>query len=145
VVVSTVAFDDQLVHQIVGIYNETPVRQGRPFWHYGKSADTVRKETETYLDQSEFLGAWVGDELVGFLKIVYVGHVARLMFILSKLSHRERPTNALIAKAVQRSEERRCSHLTYGSFAYDGDAETSLTVSSVGTASLRSAFRDTCR
>ncbi|MDQ6623901.1 MAG: hypothetical protein M3Y86_10535, partial [Verrucomicrobiota bacterium] len=35
VTVHDVAFDDALVHAIKTIYDETPLRQGRRFWHYG--------------------------------------------------------------------------------------------------------------
>jgi hypothetical protein len=38
-----VPFDDALVRGIWEIYNECPVRQGRPFTHYGKDVETVRK------------------------------------------------------------------------------------------------------
>src|SRR5579862_4135630 len=37
VAVREVPFDDSLVRGIAAIYNETPVRHGRRFWHYGKS------------------------------------------------------------------------------------------------------------
>jgi hypothetical protein len=33
VVVREVPFDEALVRGISGIYNESPVRQGKPFWH----------------------------------------------------------------------------------------------------------------
>src|SRR5215470_10982155 len=49
-VVSEVAFSDELVRGIVGIYNETPIRQGRRFWHYGKDFETVKRENSTFLD-----------------------------------------------------------------------------------------------
>ena len=35
-IVREVPFDDSLVRGIREIYNECPIRQGRPFWHYGK-------------------------------------------------------------------------------------------------------------
>jgi hypothetical protein len=61
----------------------------------------------------------LGDELIGFLKIVYVDRVARLMQILAKEAHRDkRPMNALIAKAVELSEIRGCSHVIYGNYHY---------------------------
>jgi hypothetical protein len=127
VVVKVVDFNDDFVRGIMAIYNETPIRQGRPFWHYRKDFNTVKMECATYLQRSEFLGAYCGNELIGFLKIVRVDRLARLMFIISKIAHYDkRPTNALIAKAVELCVQRKCSHLTYGNFAYDGDASTSL-------------------
>jgi hypothetical protein len=119
VVVRSVPFDDNLVRGIEEIYNETPIRQGRRFWHYRKSVDRVRQENATYLERSEFLGAFLGSELIGFVKIVYVDRLARLMQILSKAAHFEkRPTNALIAEAVKICEARGCSHLIYGNYRY---------------------------
>src|SRR6266478_2856989 len=41
--VREVPFDDTLVEGIWTIYNECPVRQGKPFVHYGKDIETVRK------------------------------------------------------------------------------------------------------
>ena len=40
--VGVMPFDDGLVHGITRIFNETPVRQGRRFWHYGKSFERIR-------------------------------------------------------------------------------------------------------
>ena len=119
VVVQLVSFTDDLVRAIMNIYDETPIRQGRPFWHYKKSFDAVKLANATYLERSDFLGAFVGDELVGFLKIVYVNSLARLMQIISKEACRDRrPMNALIAKAVEVCSARGSSHLTYGKFRY---------------------------
>jgi hypothetical protein len=127
VVVRLAEFTDEFVRGIVDIYRETPVRQGRPFWHYAKDFDSIKRETATYLKRSEFLGAYLNDELIGFLKIVYVGKLGRLMQIVSKVAHQDkRPTNALIAKAVELCETRKCTHLTYGKYVY-GKAPNSLT------------------
>lgn len=128
VAVRPAVLDDAFVNGIIGIYNEAPIRQGRRFWHYGKDFATVKAETETYLNRSEFLGAYLNDELIGFLKIVYVGRIARLMFIISKTAHQDkRPTNALIAKAVEIAALKGCSHLTYGNYTYRQNANSALT------------------
>jgi hypothetical protein len=125
VVVRPVEFSDDLIRGIVGIYDESPVRQGRPFWHYKKGFDAVKLANASYLERSEFLGAFWGDELIGFLKIVYVDRFARLMQIISKDAHRnKRPLNALIAKAVEVCEARGCSHLTYGKYRYSQGADS---------------------
>src|SRR6202007_3187530 len=95
-------FDDEFVRGIQGIYNESPVRQGRRFWHFGKNFETVKRENATYLDRSDFIGAYFNDELIGFIKIVYVDCIATLMQILAKEEHHDgRPMNALLAKAVE--------------------------------------------
>ena len=117
--IRSVSFTDALVLGIMEIYNETAIRQGRKFWHYGKSFADVKRENSTFLDRSEFLGAFHDGELVGFLKIVYVDRMARMMQILAKDAYRgSRPMNALIAKAVERAEAAGCVLLTYGKFTY---------------------------
>src|SRR6267378_1965290 len=67
-----VVFDDDLVKKIMEIYNETPIRQGRKFWHYGKDFETVKHELSTYLDRGHFIGAYLDEELIGFMKLVSV-------------------------------------------------------------------------
>ena len=119
VTVTSVNFDDQLVHSIRKIYNETPIRQGRKFWHYGKSFEQVKVENATYLDRSEFIGAFFNGELIGFIKFVKVNNVTRIMQIVSMEAHTDkRPTNALLAKAVEICCEKRISHMIYGKYVY---------------------------
>src|SRR5881296_2806095 len=102
VVVEPREFDDAFVTGIVDIYNETPIRQGKRFWHYQKDFDTVRRENSTYLERSAFIGAYYKDELIGFIRMIYVDRVATIVQVLSKMKHFDkRPTNALIAKAVE--------------------------------------------
>jgi hypothetical protein len=116
-----VAFDDALVQGIWEIYNECPVRQGRRFAHYGKNIDTVRKEEATFLDSSTFIGAFLGDKLIGFVKLVHdeTRTQAGLMNIVSMIRHRDKaPTNALVAQAVRSCAERKISYLVYSNFAY---------------------------
>lgn len=125
VVVREVPFDDDLVRGIVEIYDETPIRQGGPFWHYKKGFAAVKSTHVTYLEQSMFIGAFCGEELVGFIKVVFVDHLGRIMQIISKDAHRDkRPTNALIAKAVELCETRGCSYLTYGRYEYSQGADS---------------------
>jgi len=127
VVVRKATFDDRLIKGIVAIYNETPFRQGRRFWHYGKNFDTVKKENSTYLDRSDFIGAYFNDELIGFLKIVYMGEVASIMQILSMGHHSDkRPMNALIARAVEFCQERGAQYLIYGNYIYSGNTGSEL-------------------
>src|SRR4051812_41906519 len=42
--VRVVPYDDNLVAGIKTIYDETPIRQGRRFWHYQKTLEQVKKE-----------------------------------------------------------------------------------------------------
>jgi GNAT acetyltransferase-like protein len=128
VVAKLAAFDDNLVDGITRIYNETPIRQGRRFWHYGKDFATVKKDNSTYRDRSVFVGAYYQDELIGFIKIVYVDKVARIMQILSMNQHFDkRPANILIAKGVEACCQRGASHFIYGKYAYDNKTNSPLT------------------
>lgn len=118
--VQLVPFDDALCEGIRGIYNETPIRQGRKFWHYGKAFDAVKSENSTYLDRCDFIGAYFGPELVGFLKLVYTGQTAGIMQILSKTSHYDRrPMNALMAKAVEICNQKKLQFLQYRKYNYN--------------------------
>lgn len=121
-------FDDTFVKGIQGIYNETPIRQGRRFWHFGKDFDTVKSENATYLQRSEFIGAYFNEELIGFIKIIYVDRIATLIQILSKNEHQDkRPINAMLAKAVEVCEQKGISFLLYGKYSYDGNENSPLT------------------
>ena len=115
VVVKTVPLDDDLVRGIKTIYDETPIRQGKRFKHYGKDLETLRLSHATYLEQSEFIGAFLDDRLIGFIKLVHQNGWSNLMQILSLISERDKaPTNALIAKAVEICAEKRIPRLQYG-------------------------------
>ncbi|HEY5753631.1 MAG TPA: hypothetical protein VIT21_10815 [Chthoniobacterales bacterium] len=127
VVVDVAEFNDDLVRGIAGIYNETPIRQGRPFCHYGKDVETVRMENGTYLERSQFLGAYHENELIGFIKLVYVNEIASIMQFLSKNEHLDKkPMNALLARAVELSEKRGSRYLVYRKFTY-GSVYSALT------------------
>lgn len=121
VIVKECEFNDQFVEGICGIYNESPVRQGSAFWHYQKDFETVKRENSTFLDRSAFIGAYFGEELIGFIRMVYVGHLALTLQVISKKSHFDKkPMSALIAKAIELCEAHRVTHLVYGSFTYNG-------------------------
>jgi hypothetical protein len=117
--IRSVTLDDALARGIKAIYDEMPIRQGRKFWHYNKDLSVVKKENGTYLDRSEFLGAFYLGELVGFIKFVRVGEAARIMQILSLISHQDkRPLFALIARAVEICHEKGLKYLIYGKLFY---------------------------
>lgn len=126
-VIKAVEFDEEFVRGISGIYNESPTRQGRAFPHYGKSLETVKKENGTYVERSQFIGAYLGDELIGFIKMVYIDDVASLMQILSKNGHLDKkPMNAMLAKAVELAAERGSKFLVYRKYTY-GNVYSPLT------------------
>jgi hypothetical protein len=81
----------------------------------------VHEEEATYLDSSIFIGAFLGDTLIGFVKLVTdeSKRQANLMNIVSMIQHRDKaPTNALIAHSVRICAERGIPFLAYSNFAY---------------------------
>jgi len=121
VVVREVPLDDALIHGISTIYNETPIRQGRRFPHYGKDLETLRRMKETFASQSVFIGAFFKNDLIGFVKLVTNEDQtqAGLMHILSAIKHRDKaPTNALMAQVVRSCAEREIPYLWYANFSY---------------------------
>lgn len=116
VVVREVPFNDTLVKGIQEVYCESPVRQGYRNTHYGKDFESVYREEATFLDSSIFIGAYLGDSLIGFIKLVHddTRTQAGLMNIVSMIRHRDKaPTNALVAQAVRSCAERGISYLVY--------------------------------
>jgi hypothetical protein len=128
VTVRTVPLDDQLIQGITDIYNETPVRQGKPFPKFGQDFQAVKKDVSQILDRSEFICAYHENELIGFVKLVYLGQVASILSINSKNLHFDkRPTNALMARTVEVCCEKGMSHLLYGRYKYGNKASSPLT------------------
>jgi hypothetical protein len=120
-------FNEAFVQGICGIYNDSPLRQGTAFWHYQKDFAAVQLENGTYLERSAFVGAYFEDELIGFIKMVYVNNIATTLQVISQKKHFDKkPTNALIAKAIEICEAKGVSHLAYGNYIYN-DAKSSLT------------------
>jgi hypothetical protein len=115
------AFDDVLVRGIWEIYNECPVRQGKPFPHYGKGIEAVREMSATFPDSSIFIGAFLRERLVGFAKLTVdtAKSQAAIMHIISLMEHRDKaPMNALIAESVKACEQRAIPYLVYSKFSY---------------------------
>jgi hypothetical protein len=128
VVVKTAEFDDAFIRGVKAIYDESPVRQGTRFWHYQKDLETIKNETSTYLDRSTFLGAYLEDQLIGFLQLVFLGNIEAVVFhsIALKKFAKLKPSNALIAKAVELCEQRGIAYMTYARYVYR-DQQSSLT------------------
>jgi hypothetical protein len=127
VVVRIRELDDDLVAEIVELNNDSRTRQGTPFHHYGKSHEQVKKDQSTHKDRSDFICAYFGTELIGFLKMVYCGQFGTLLLLITKGKHQDkRPANALIAKAVERCDEKGLSYMVYGKYRYGNQPKTSL-------------------
>ena len=118
--IKEVPFSEELVRGIWAIYNEVPVRQGKRFPHFGKDLATVRTMTATFLDRSTFIGAFINDTLIGFVKLHCDGSrtQAGLTHILSLIGHRDKsPTNALLREAVRYCAREKIPYLVYSRFA----------------------------
>jgi hypothetical protein len=121
VVLREVACNEALFRGICGIYNESPVRQGKRFPHYGMTVERAREYAGTFPERSIYVGAFVGDTMIGFIKLVMdeTRTHACLVHILSMIQHKDKaPTNALIAQAVKSCADHGISYLVYENFAY---------------------------
>jgi hypothetical protein len=114
VIVKPAAFDDRFVRGMTSIFNETPIRQGRRYLHYGKDFETIKRDFGRFLFREEIFGAYLGNELVGFIFLADAGGYIYLGQIISKIAHRDlAPNNALLAKAVERCAEKGFPYLVY--------------------------------
>jgi Acetyltransferase (GNAT) family len=119
--------DDEFIQGIVKINNDTPIRQGRTFWHFHKSFDEVKREHLTYAERNIFLGAYLQGDLIGYIRMIQVDRVASVIQLLTMTKHYDkRPANALLAKAVELCEQKGLSHLMYCNYIYK-DPKSSLT------------------
>jgi Acetyltransferase (GNAT) family len=108
------SYDDAFVQGMTDIFNETPVRQGRKFWHYGKDFETVKREFSRFLFREDLLGAYYGNELVGFVMLANAGKYGVVGQIISKIEHRDKAiNNALIAETIKKCETKRLPYLVY--------------------------------
>ena len=106
--------NEKLAQGIWKIYNETPIRQDRAFPHYGISAQTVSR-TVLSAENSTFVGAFLKDELVGFIQLYHGREIAIISQILSFQKHYDKAVNnALISKAVEACASKKIGWLMYG-------------------------------
>jgi hypothetical protein len=112
--VEVVEPSDKLVEGIWRIYNETPIRQGRSFSHYGQSLESVR-DMVFNTKKGIFIEARVGDELVGFIQLVYGDNLVVTTQILSLQKHWDKAVNnVMLAKAVEVCAKNSHRWLMYG-------------------------------
>jgi hypothetical protein len=96
------------------IFNETPLRQGRRFWHYGKDFETVKRQFSRYLHRELLIGAYYLGEMIGVVMLGNAGRYGITGQIISKVKYRDKATNnALVAKAVQLCERSKLPYLVY--------------------------------
>jgi hypothetical protein len=113
--VTVVEPSEKLAEGIWKIYNETPVRQGKAFLHYGERLETIVGNMFAVAQNSTFLGAFLNEELVGFIQILYGDNIAIISQILSMQKHWDKAlNNALLAKAVEVCASKGERWLIYG-------------------------------
>ncbi len=114
VTVRETPFDDDFVTGMTRIFNEAPIRQSRPFWHYGKDFETVKKQFSRFLFREHMIGAYFEDEMIGFVMLGDAGRFGLTGQVISSISHRNKsPNNALIAKTVEVCAQRHLPYLIY--------------------------------
>jgi hypothetical protein len=109
-----VAPSAKLAEGIWKIYNETPIRQERAFPHYGVSAQTVSRIVFS-AKKSTFIGAFLKDELAGFIQLDHGHEITIISQILSLQEHSDKAVNnALIARAIEVCADKKSGFLMYG-------------------------------
>jgi len=112
-------FNDELINGILEIYHETPIMQGKPNRQYRTDFATAKRLNGTYLDRAQFIGAFLNNELIAYIKLVNAGKFMRTMGILAKAAHRDKGAmNLLIAKAVELCAQQGMPYLVYAKFNY---------------------------
>ncbi len=119
--------DHRLVEDLIDLNNDSPMRQGKPYTHYGKNHDQVWKDQQSFLERSDYICAYAAGELIGVVKLVYRGQIASILTFVSKKSQQDkRPANALMAKVVEICESKQMSHLIFGKYNYGNKKDTPL-------------------
>jgi hypothetical protein len=142
VIISQVPFDDTLIRGIQRIYDESPLRGGRPFKHYKDDLETCRRKHETYRERSAFIAAHYEGELIGFIKLVFAGGTARTMQNISMIKHRDLScANAMLAKAVNLCVQKEIQFLVYGRLAYGKKGNDGLEEFKISNGFVRVDYR----
>ncbi len=106
--------DEKFGEGIWRIYNETPIRQGRAFSHYGLPLKDVVSLHMSFRDDT-FIGAYFQNELVGFIQLTHGEVLTIVSQILSLQQFWDKAVNnALIAKVVEVCAARQIQWVMYG-------------------------------
>ena len=105
---------EMLAEGIWKIYNETPTRQARSFPHYGQPLKSVT-EGVLHSENTTFVGAFLEDELVGFILLVRGNNIAIIAQILSLQKHWNKAiNNILVAKTIEVCATKQVQWIMYG-------------------------------
>jgi hypothetical protein len=119
-----VPFDDDFVRGMTEIFNSAPIRQGRRSWHYGKSFATIKEQFSQFVHRETMIGAYLNDELIGFVMLGDAGKFRITGEIIASDKHRDKAiNNALVAKSVEICARERSPYLVYFFWSDDSLAE----------------------
>lgn len=109
------SLNDDFVRGIERVYNETPIRQGKLFWHYGENFNQIKQEYQALEKYPhDYICAIFEGKIIGFLHLLYTKETALINQILSLQKHWDKaPNNALIAKAVELACSKGVQYLVY--------------------------------
>ncbi len=129
VVVRVEPFTDALAAALVDLFNEKQNRRGRRYAYFGWDLEKVKSGWDTESERSRWLVAYHEGVMIGFIKLVVSGDLARTSGDIARDAYRDKaPMNALYAKAVEVCAEEKVSRLVYGRYEYGQKGEDSLTV-----------------
>jgi len=113
--VKVVRPDKNFFMGVTRIYNETPVRQGKYFRHYGSTLEDVLKKFSPWLDEKNvYIGAYWNGELIGFIHLIRTDKYWLMSQILSYMKHKDKaPNYALFAEAVRYCSETSIKRIVY--------------------------------
>jgi ribosomal protein S18 acetylase RimI-like enzyme len=127
VVIKVTAFDEGLIEGLRAVNDDSPMRQGMKNAYYGLTSDETRERYGEFVGRCDFICAYSGEEMIGFLHLVYRRDIASILNLTTKPSHFDkRPANALMARAVEICEARGITHISYGLYNYGNKRDSSL-------------------
>ena len=127
VVVKISDFDEALIDGIRGVNDESPLRQGLRNAYYGRSFEETQRLYGEFIGRCDFICAYLGDELIGFLHLIYHGEIASILNLTTKPSHFDkRPANNLMTEAVRICAAKGISYITYGHYNYGNKRDSPL-------------------
>ena len=109
-----IELNEQLVKGIWNIYNETPIRQGRAFPHYGLTLQEVDGNSHA-AKNCTWIASYLEGEVVGFIQLMHGDNVAVIAQILSLQKYWDKAiNNALVAKTVEFCASKKVPWIIYG-------------------------------
>ena len=115
VIIMGTIFDDEFIKGMVNVFNETPIRQGKPFWHYGLGFNEVKQVFSQNIHREDIVGAYYNGELIGFIMLAHADKYSMFTQIISKIEHLDKsPNYALMAKAIEICESKKTPYLIFG-------------------------------